>query len=305
MGRFLVRRALQTVLTLTLLLTVVFVLARASGDPLTLLVPPDAGPETVQLVRENLGLDQPYLVQFGLFIKNVLAGDLGVSLRARRPVLDLIIERLPNSIALAVSAMAVGVAISIPLAIMAALTRGSALDTAIQIIGSVGIAIPQFWLGLVLIQIFAGDLQWLPVGGAGTWQHFILPSCTLGAFLVANLVRVLRSSMLEVLASDFVTFARIKGLSEVRVIGSHALRNAIVPVFTFGGILFALLMTGTIVTETVFAWPGFGRLAYEATLFRDFPLIQGVVIVACLIVVGMNFVVDVAYAFLDPRIRFD
>lgn len=305
MWRFLIRRALQSIVTLFLLLVVVFVLARASGDPVGLLVPPYAGPETVELIRRNLGLDKPYYVQFFYLLKNLSTGDLGESFRSRRPVLDLIKERLPYSIALGLAAMVFGILLAVPLAIVAALNRGSPLDTGIQIFGSLGIATPQFFLGLVLIAIFAGQLQVLPVGGAGSWRHFVLPVFSLGILQSANLIRMMRSSMLEVLNADFVTFARIKGLSEFRVIGSHVLRNAIVPVFTYGGVLVALLMTGAIVTETVFAWPGFGRLAYEATIYHDFPLIQGVVLVTGVIVVGMSLFVDVVYAYLDPRIRLE
>jgi peptide/nickel transport system permease protein len=290
---------------LFLLFAVVFVLARATGDPVGLLVPPEGGAETIALVRKNLGLDQPYYVQFGLFMKQIITGDLGISFRTRRPVLDLILERLPYTIILALAAMVIGTLLAVPLAMVASLKRGRPIDTAVQVIGALGIATPQFWLGLVLIQIFAGWLRLLPVGGAGTWRHFVLPAATLGVFQAANMLRVLRSSMLEVLSADFVTLARMKGVPEYRVIGSHVMRNAVLPVLTFGGVLLATLMTGTIVVETVFAWPGFGRLAYDATVYRDFPLMQGVVIVAGLIVVGMNLSVDLLYAVLDPRIRFD
>ncbi|HWZ92004.1 MAG TPA: ABC transporter permease [Polyangiaceae bacterium] len=305
MWRFLFRRIIQAAVTLFLLLVLVFVLARASGDPLGLLVPPYAGPETVKMITHSLGLDRPYYVQFALFVKSAAKGDLGESFRSRRPVLTLIEERLPYSIALGLLAMAFGTVLAVPLAIVAALSRGSPLDTVIQTFGSLGIAIPQFFLGLVLIELFAGQWQILPVGGAGSWKHFVLPVLTLGILQAANLIRMMRSSMLEVLSADFVTFARIKGLTEFRVIGSHVLRNAIVPVFTYAGVLIALLMTGAIVTETVFAWPGFGRLAYEATIYSDFPLIQGIVLVAGIIVIGMSLLVDVAYAFLDPRIRLE
>lgn len=305
MVKLLSRRILQSAVTLFLLFSVVFVLARATGDPVGLLVPPEGGAETIALVRKNLGLDQPYYVQFGLFMKQIVTGDLGLSFRTRRPVLDLILERLPYTVILAVAAMVVGTLLAVPLAMVASLKRGRGADTAVQVIGALGIATPQFWLGLVLIQVFAGWLRLLPVGGAGTWQHFVLPAATLGVFQAANMLRVLRSSMLEVLGSDFVTLARMKGLPEYRVIGSHVMRNAVLPVLTFGGILLATLMTGTIVVETVFAWPGFGRLAYDATVYRDFPLMQGVVIVAGFIVVGVNLAVDLLYAVLDPRIRFD
>jgi len=305
MLRFLVRRVVQSVVTLFLLFAVVFVLARATGDPTGLLVPPQGGAETIALVRKNLGLDQPYYLQFVLFMKQIASGNLGISFLTRRPVLDLIMERLPYTIILAVAAMAIGTLLAVPMAMTSSLKRGRAVDTAIQVIGALGIATPQFWLGLVLIQIFAGWLRLLPVGGAGTWKHFVLPAVTLGVFQAANMMRVLRSSLLEVLSSDFVMLARIKGLPEYRVIGSHVMRNAILPVLTFGGILLATLMTGTIVVETVFAWPGFGRLAYDATIYRDYPLMQGVVIVAGFIVVGTNLAIDILYALLDPRIRFD
>jgi peptide/nickel transport system permease protein len=305
MLNFLTRRVLQSAITLFVLFAVVFALARATGDPVGLLVPPEGGAETVALVRKSLGLDQPYYVQFALFMKQIAVGDLGISFRTRRPVLELILERLPYTVVLAIAAMMIGTLLAVPMAMAASLKRGSAIDTAVQVVGALGIATPQFWLGLVLIQIFAGGLRLLPVGGAGTWKHFVLPAATLGLFQAANMLRVLRSSLLEVLSSDFVTLARMKGLPEYRVIGSHVMRNAVLPVLTFGGILLATLMTGTIVVETVFAWPGFGRLAYDATVYRDFPLIQGVVIVAGLIVVTMNLCVDILYALLDPRIRFD
>src|SRR5579872_7330874 len=259
MLRFLSRRILQAIVTLFLLFVAVFILARATGDPVGLLVPPEGGAETVALVRTRLGLDQPYYVQFILFVKNTLMGDLGISFRTQRPVLDLILERLPYTVVLAFAAMIIGTLLAVPMAMVASLRRGKPIDTAIQVIGALGIATPQFWLGLVLIQVFAGGLRLLPVGGAGTWKHFILPAVTLGVFQAANMLRVLRSSLLEVLSSDFVTLARMKGLQEYRVIGSHVMRNAILPVLTFAGILLATLMTGTIVVETVFAWPGFGR----------------------------------------------
>ena len=303
MWRFLSRRIAQALITMVVLLALVFVLARATGDPIAVLLPADATPETVALVRHNLGLDQSYPVQFGYFLASLAHGDLGTSLRSRRPVIELIEERLPATIALSAVAMAFGILVAVPLAIVAALTRGSPLDGAIQAFGSLGIATPQFLLGLVLIEIFVGQLRLLPVGGDASWQDFILPGFCLGVLQAANLIRMLRSSMLEVLSADFITFARIKGVSEWAVIGSHALRNAIVPVFTYAGVLIALLLTGAIVDETVFAWPGFGRLAYEATLYRDFPLIQGVVLVSGVIVVGMSLVVDFTYALLDPRIR--
>ncbi len=270
-----------------------------------LLVPPEVGAETVAHVRQNLGLNEPYYVQYALFLKSILTADLGTSFLARRPVMDLILERLPVSMILAVASMLLGVLLAFPLGILSALKRGRKIDSCIQIFGAFGIATPQFWIGLILIQIFAGHLGLLPVGGAESWRHFILPTCTLGLLQACSMLRILRSNMIEALGTDFVALARAKGLSEARVVGVHALGNAVLPVLTFGGLLLASLMTGTIVVESVFALPGLGRLAYDAALFRDYPLVQGVVIVAGVIIIAINLLIDVSYAFIDPRIQLD
>ena len=227
-----------------------------------------------------------------------------MSIRARRPVIELIGDRLPNSLKLAGFSLAVSLALAFPLGIMAAVRKGTALDRFAQVVSVLGQSLPTFWVGIVLIEVVAGRLQWFPAGEAGGFSHYVLPGFTLGWFVVAGLMRLLRSGMLEVLDSDYVKMARIKGVAERRVIWRHALKNALIPVITFAGIYFAILVTTAIVVETVFAWPGMGRLTFEAIAGRDFPVIQAVVLVTAVIVAGVNLCVDCLYALIDPRIRY-
>src|SRR5262249_26595917 len=230
-------------------------------------------------------------------------GDFGTPVRARRPVSELIGERLPNSLRLAAFAMAVSIALAFPLGVMAAVKKGTAVDRAAQVIAVLGQSLPTFWVAIVLVEFVAGRLQWLPAGGNDGLASYVLPGFTLGWFVVAGMMRLLRSSMLEVLDSDYVKLARVKGVAERRVVWQHALRNALIPVVTFAGIYFAVLVTTAIVVETVFAWPGLGRLAYEGITARDFPVIQAVVLTTAAIVAVVNLGVDCLYAVIDPRIR--
>ncbi len=305
MARFLLTRLIQSVATLVLLSLVIFVLARATGDPLTLILPMVATEEDFVNARRYLGLDQPLPVQYLKFVGKAATGDFGTSIRARRPVIELLRQRLPNSLALGAFSMAVSLLIAFPLGVLAAVRKGTALDTGAKIVAALGQALPTFWVGIVLIEIVAGRLQWLPAGGNDSPAHYILPGFTLGWFVIAGLMRLLRSSMLEVLDSDYVKTARAKGAGEPAVVWRHALKNALIPVVTFAGVYFAILVTTAIVVETVFAWPGMGRLAYEAITARDFPVIQAVVLVTAVIVVAVNLVVDSLYACIDPRIRID
>jgi peptide/nickel transport system permease protein len=304
MWRFGLSRALQSLVALAILSMVVFVLARATGDPLQLILPANATAEDYANAREYLGLDRPLHEQYLRFVANAARGDFGMSIRARRPVIELIGDRLPYSLKLAGFSMAVSLALAFPLGIMAAVRKGTALDRLAQVVSVLGQSLPTFWVGIVLIEVVAGRLQWLPAGEAGGFSHYILPGFTLGWFVVAGLMRLLRSAMLEVLDSDYVKMARIKGVTERRVIWRHALKNALIPVITFAGIYFAILVTTAIVVETVFAWPGMGRLTYEAIAGRDFPVIQAVVLVTAVIVAGVNLCVDFLYALIDPRIRY-
>lgn len=304
MIRFVVVRLLQSLAALAILSVVVFILARATGDPLHMILPMSATAEDYAYARAYLGLDRPYLQQYLSFVGKAATGDFGTSIRARKPVIELLRERLPNSIKLAVFAMTVALAIAFPLGVMAAVKKDSTLDRVAQVIAVLGQSLPTFWVAIVLVEFVAGRLQWLPAGGIVGFSSYILPGFTLGWFVVAGLMRLLRSGMLEVLDSEYVKLARVKGVVERRVIWMHALKNALIPVVTFAGIYFAILVTTAIVVETVFAWPGLGRLAYEGITSRDFPVIQAVVLTTAAIVAVVNLCVDCLYAFIDPRIRY-
>jgi peptide/nickel transport system permease protein len=303
MGRFLLTRVVQSAATLVILSVAVFLLARSTGDPLTLILPIEATPQDYANARREFGLDGPLPVQYARFMSRVLRGDFGMSLYARLPVNQLIGERLPNSLKLASFSMAVSVLLAFPLGVMAAVKKETAVDRAAQVIAVLGQSLPTFWVGIVLIEVVAGRLQWLPAGDIGGLSHYILPGFTLGWFVVAGMMRLVRSGMLEVLDSDYVKMARVKGVPEPRVIWLHALKNALIPVITFAGVYFAILVTTAIIVETVFAWPGMGRLAYEGIITRDFPVIQAVVLVTAVIVAAVNLGVDCLYAAIDPRIR--
>jgi peptide/nickel transport system permease protein len=303
MQRYVLKRIFQSLLTLLVLSMLIFVICRLTGDPVTLMLPDDASHEDVAQLRVALGLEKPLPVQYWLFLRSAVQGDFGRSIKGQVPVLDLIRERLPNSIKLAIVSLLITVILALPLGVIAAVKKGTSIDTLANLIAVLGQSLPQFWVGIVLIQIFAVYLRWLPVAGTGSLWHYILPGFTLGWFLVAGIMRLLRSSMLDVLDSEFVKLARIKGVSGWSVVWKHALKNAIMPVLTYAAIYLAILITGAILVETVFAWPGIGQLTYQGIVYRDFPVIQAVVLLTAVIVVTVNFVVDITYAYLDPRIR--
>src|SRR6267142_2692119 len=304
MLRFVAARLVQSLIALAIVSVVVFVLARATGDPLYLILPMSASQEDFDNARRYLGLDRPYVEQYLSFVGRAVTGDFGNSLRARRPVIELIQERLPNSLRLAAFAMGISLAIAFPLGVLAAVKKGTGLDRTAQVIAVLGQSLPTFWVSIVLVEFVAGRLQWLPAGGNDGFTSYILPGFTLGWFVVAGMMRLLRSAMLEVLDSEYVKLARVKGVVKSKVIWVHALKNALIPVVTFAGIYFSILVTTAIVVETVFAWPGLGRLAYEAISSRDFPVIQAVVLTTAAIVAVVNLSVDCVYAFIDPRIRY-
>jgi len=301
--RFVLARLLQSLVALAILSVVVFILARATGDPLQLILPMSATPEDYTEARQYLGLDRPYVEQYLSFVGRAITGDFGMSLRARKPVSELIRERLPNSLSLAAFAMTISMAIAFPLGVLAAVKKGTGLDRTAQVIAVLGQSLPTFWVSIVLVEFVAGRLQWLPAGGNDGFTSYILPGFTLGWFVVAGMMRLLRSAMLEVLDSEYVKLARVKGVVEHNVVWRHALKNALIPVVTFAGIYFSILVTTAIVVETVFAWPGIGRLAYEGISSRDFPVIQAVVLTTAAIVAVVNLGVDCLYAVIDPRIR--
>ncbi|HEY7496660.1 MAG TPA: ABC transporter permease [Candidatus Tectomicrobia bacterium] len=304
MQKYIIRRFLQSLLALLALSLVIFLMSRLTGDPTMLMLPDDATSEDIAQLRHALGLDKPLPVQYWVFISKAVQGDFGRSIKGQMPVIDMIQERLPNSIKLGAVALGIAVLLAFPLGVIAAVHKGTALDTMANIIAVLGQSLPQFWVGIVLIQIFAVHLRWLPVAGIGGWSHYVLPAFTLGWFVVAGMMRLLRSSMLDVMDSEFVKLARIKGVAEPSVIWKHALRNALIPVLTFGAIYLAILVTGAILVETVFAWPGIGQLIYQGIVFRDFPVVQAVVLLTAGIVITVNLLVDITYAYVDPRIRY-
>jgi peptide/nickel transport system permease protein len=304
MLRFVLSRLVQSLVALAILSVVVFVLARTTGDPLHLILPMSATEEDYAYARRYLGLDRPYVEQYLSFVGKAITGDFGTSIRARRPVSELIWERLPNSLRLATFAMGVTVLVAFPLGVLAAVNKGTAIDRAAQVIAVLGQSLPTFWVAIVLVEFVAGRLQWLPAGGVDGFSSYVLPGLTLGWFVVAGLMRLLRSGMLEVLDSEYVKLARVKGVIEPRVVWVHALKNALIPVVTFAAIYFSILVTTAIVVETVFAWPGLGRLAYEGISSRDFPVIQAVVLTTAALVAVVNLSVDCLYALIDPRIRY-
>ena len=304
MFRFVVARLLQSLVALAILSVVVFILARATGDPLHLILPMSATPADYAEARQYLGLDRPYVEQYLSFVGRAVTGDFGTSLRARKPVSELIRERLPSSLSLAAFAMTVSMAIALPLGILAAVNKGTSLDRAAQVIAVLGQSLPTFWVSIVLVEFVAGRLQWLPAGGNDGFTSYILPGFTLGWFVVAGMMRLLRSAMLEVLDSEYVKLARVKGVVERNVVWRHALKNALIPVVTIIGGQLGVLLAGTVVVETIFALPGMGRLTVEAILYRDYPIVQTNVMLVAATLVTLNLIVDLTYAWLDPRIRY-
>jgi peptide/nickel transport system permease protein len=302
--RYILRRVLQSIVVLVVLALIIFALARVTGNPADLLLSEDATAEDRAHLLRALGLDRPLHEQLAIFLRGAVRGDLGQSIRYRKPAVEVFFERLPNTLTLVPLALVFAVVVSIPLGLLAAVYRGTLIDRVCGAGAVLGIATPSFWLGIVLIYVFSIKLGVLPSARMGGPSHYILPVVTLSALLVAGMMRLVRSSVLEVLDSEFIKLARIKGLSQTVVLWKHCLRNALIPVVTLFGVFFALLVTGAIVTETVFAWPGVGRLTYEAVIFRDYPLLQAIILLKAIIVLGVNLTVDVLYAYLDPRVRY-
>jgi peptide/nickel transport system permease protein len=302
---YIVRRLLQMIPVIFGITLIVFVLLRVSGDPVTLMLPEDATTQQIEQLRESLGLDRPILEQYVIFLGNMLQGDFGRSIRyGNQPVLPIVLERLPATLQLTVAAMVVAVLISLPAGVIAALNRNRWPDYSATSFAILGEAMPNFWLGIMLILIFAVQLGWFPVSGRGGFSHLILPALTLGTALAALLTRLMRSSLLEVLGQDYVRTARAKGLQPRLVLLKHAMRNALLAYVTVLGLQVASLMAGAVVTEQVFAWPGIGLLAIQAINSRDMAVVQAVVIVASLIVMTANLLVDLLYAVIDPRIQY-
>ena len=306
MQRYIAGRLIQCLVTLLVISLLVFALARLTGNPLDVMLPIDASAEIQEEMSRELGLDQPIYVQYARFVQSLLHGDLGTSIRTRKPVAELIGLRLPNTLKLVSFSTGMALLIALPLGVIAATRKGGFWDVGARTVALFGQSVPTFWAGIVLISIFAVNLDILPAGRKEGIESYVLPAVTLGlfGFMLAGVVRLLRGSMLDVLDSEYVKFARLKGLAESVVTWKHALKNALIPVVTFVGFYFGILMAGSVVVETVFAWPGIGRLAFEAVQWRDYPVIQGVVLLVSTIILAANLVVDILYAYIDPRIRY-
>jgi ABC-type dipeptide/oligopeptide/nickel transport system permease component len=306
MLRYFFRRLLLTVPVLLGVATLVFALIHlVPGDPAQAMLGDGASHEDVLRLQHTLGLDRPLLTQYRSFLVGIAHGDLGTSFRYNTPVTAQIREKFPNTAALALAAMLVAVVIAIPLGIVAAVYRGTLIDHAAMTLALLGICMPNFWLGPLLAILFAVRLGWLPVSGIGGLSHLVLPAITLGAALAAILARMTRASVLEELRELYVLAARARGLSGTRAVVRHAFRNSLIPIVTIIGLQFGAVLTGTIITESIFAWPGIGRLLIQAINFRDYPLVQGCILFISVTYVAMNLLTDLTYGFLDPRIRFD
>ena len=269
-----------------------------------LMLPGDASDQEIEELREQLGFNDSIPEQYGRFAYNAVQGDLGNSLYFNAPVIKIVLERLPASLELAIAAMFVALAVGIPLGIISAVRHGSMLDMGSMLVALFGLSMPHFWLGIMLMLFFSVFLGWLPTSGRGTLAHLIMPALSLGLPLMAMFARLTRSVMLEVLNLDYIRTARAKGLRETIVISKHALKNALIPLVTVAGMQFSAILGGTVIIETVFAWPGLGRLVVQAIFRRDYPLVQGIVFVLALIFVGMNLIVDILYVYLDPQISY-
>lgn len=305
MTRFLIRRLLFGLLALLGVSLITFVATRLSGDVTYLMVPMDASVEEIAAVRVKYGLDRPLPAQFATYLGNLLTGDFGTSIKYDTSAIGLVLSRLPATVLLAVTGFALALGIGVALGILAARFRGSPVDSGATLFSLIGQAMPGFWVAIMLQLLFAVKLGWLPTGGMGSWQHLVLPAIAVSWFSIAAFMRLTRSSMLDVLDSDYVKLARIKGNPEPVVIIKHAFRNALIPLVTFAGLNLGALLGGTVVIETVFAWPGVGQLMIASIGARDYPVVQAGVLVTATIFILVNLLVDVLYGALDPRIRND
>lgn len=302
MLRYTLVRLGQGLIVLLAVITIVFLLARASGNPAEIMAPPDAGPEAVEQIERRMGLDDPLIVQYGNYLGDLLQGDLGESFSFRAPVTDLIGTALPNTITLGMFAFAFAIIVGIPIGLLSGMKAGSWFDRSGKLVALIGQSVPSFWLGMLLVLAFAVNIEWFPAYGSGTVKHVILPAIALGAFPLASITRLTRSSVIEVQRKDHTTFERAKGVSPATLL-VHLMRNASLPIVTLAGIQLGWLISGTVIVETLFAWPGIGDLAIQAVYSRDYNVIQGVVLVNTLIFVGLLFIVDISYGLLDPRVR--
>jgi peptide/nickel transport system permease protein len=302
-GRFLTYRLTRMLIALWAVVTVVFVVMRLSGDPVPLLLPPDAPIAEMERLRHEMGLDRPILVQYGVFVNQALRGDFGRSIHFRTSAMQVAWERVPATLELALASFVCAIVIAIPAGVISAIKRGSRYDNFVMGVALIGQAAPTFYIGIMLILTCSLWLGWFPTSGRGEWRQLVLPSITLGAFAMASIARITRSSVLEILQADFIRTARAKGLPEFYTIAKHTMRNAAIPIITIMGLQLGNLLGGAVVTETIFSWPGIGRLAIQSIYNRDYPIVQSCVFMTAAMFVVVNFMVDIGYGILDPRIR--
>ena len=305
MPRYLIRRLGRAIFALWGISTIVFIVLRLSGDPAVLLLPQEASVEDVTRLRHDLGLDAPLLLQYVRFLASSAVGNFGESLRHREPAMELVRSHLWATLELSFAAFFVAAVVAVPIGVLAAVKPNSLYDHAVMTLTLIGQSAPTFWIGIMLILAFGLELRWFPIGGRGTLSHLVMPALTLGAFAMASIARLTRSAMLDVLRLDYINTARAKGLSNGGVIWRHALKNAAIPVVTIMGLQFGALLGGAVVTETVFSWPGIGRLAIQGIYNRDYPVVQASVFVAAAFFVVIHVAVDLLYTILDPRIRYE
>jgi peptide/nickel transport system permease protein len=305
MQRYLIRRLGRTLFVLWGISTIVFVILRLSGDPAVLLLPQEASVEDVLRLRHDLGLDDALLLQYVRFLGHAVRGNFGESLRHREPAMALVRSHLWATLELSIAAFFMATVVAVPIGVLAAVKPQSLYDHAVMTLALIGQSAPTFWIGIMLILAFGLGLRWFPIGGRGTVAHLVMPAITLGAFAMASIARLTRAAMLEVMRLDYINTARAKGLSHESIIWKHALKNAAIPVVTIMGLQFGALLGGAVVTETVFSWPGIGRLAIQGIYNRDYPVVQATVFVAAVFFVVVNFVIDLLYTILDPRIRYE
>ena len=304
MQRYLLRRLILAVITLLAVSLIIFILSRSAGDPVSLMLDEYSTQEDIDRLMAKLGTDKPYYQQYFIFLRDAVQGDLGVSIKEGRPVTEVIMDRLPATLYLGLTAFVVSLLVGIPLGILSSIKRGSLIDQTGKIVALLGQAAPPFWLGIMLIIFFAVEVRLFPTSGRENWNSIFLPAITLGWYYAAANLRLVRSAMLDVLDSEYIKLARAKGVPYWGIVLKHAFRNALIPPLTFAGVTLGALVTGSLVVETVFAWPGLGKLAIDSLNSFDYPLLQGVVVVFTLLYVLVAFAVDVLYAYIDPRIRY-
>ena len=303
LGGFLIYRLLRLLIALWCVVTVVFVVMRLSGDPVPLLLPPDAPIAEMERLRHDMGLDRPIYVQYGVFINQAVQGDFGRSIHFRTSAMQVVWERVPATLELAFVSFVCAIVVAIPAGVVSAIRRGSVYDNIVMGVALVGQAAPTFYIGIMLILVFSLRLNLFPTSGRGGWQNLVLPGVTLGAFAMASIARITRSAVLEIMRADYIRTARAKGLPEFWTLVKHIMRNAAIPIVTIVGLQLGNLLGGAVVTETIFSWPGIGRLAIQSIYNRDYPIVQSCVFITAAMFVILNLLVDVAYGILDPRIR--